>query len=125
MGCQFLLQGIFLTLEGMNSGPLHWQVDSLPLSHLGSPFDSQVHQSGCWCPSQAHHCLSPSCRGDYNSVWGPSDMWSLLTRLHLPGGDTQTCYTDQPMLGGNASPGFPLSHHYLFSYYLRSIICIY
>ena len=39
MGCQFLLQGIFLT-QGMNSKFLclrHWQVDSLPLPHLGNP----------------------------------------------------------------------------------------
>ena len=38
VGCHFLLQGIFLTEE---SNPnllhlLHWQVDSLPLSHVGS-----------------------------------------------------------------------------------------
>ena len=36
--CHFLLQGIFLT-QGSNSGLLHllhWQVDSLPLHHLGS-----------------------------------------------------------------------------------------
>ena len=36
VGCHALLQGIFLT-QGMNPGLLHWQVDSLPLSHLGSP----------------------------------------------------------------------------------------
>ena len=38
MGCHFLLQGIFLT-QGSNPSFLHllqWQVDSLPLSHLGS-----------------------------------------------------------------------------------------
>ena len=39
VGCHFLLQRIFLTQE---SNPcllclLHWQADSLPLSHLGSP----------------------------------------------------------------------------------------
>ena len=39
VGCHFLLQGFFLT-QGLN---LHllcllpWQVDPLPLSHLGSP----------------------------------------------------------------------------------------
>ena len=38
----FLLQGIFLTLE---SNPtllrlLHWQADSLPLCHVGSPIDN-------------------------------------------------------------------------------------
>ena len=31
-----LLQGIFLT-QGSNLHLLHWQADSLPLSHLGSP----------------------------------------------------------------------------------------
>ena len=34
MSCYFLLQGIFLT---QGSGYLEFQVDSLPLSHLGSP----------------------------------------------------------------------------------------
>ena len=37
VGCHFLLQGIFPT-QGSNSRLLHWQADSLPLSHLGSPF---------------------------------------------------------------------------------------
>ena len=32
----FLLQGIFLT-QGSNRCLLHWQADSLPLNHLGSP----------------------------------------------------------------------------------------
>ena len=36
VGCNFLLQGIFLT-QGSNLSLLHWQVDSLPLSHQGSP----------------------------------------------------------------------------------------
>ena len=39
VGCHFLLQGIFPT-QGLNLGLLHllhWQVDSLPLYHLGSP----------------------------------------------------------------------------------------
>ena len=35
-GCHFLLQGIFPT-QGSNPCLLHWQVDSLPLSHEGSP----------------------------------------------------------------------------------------
>ena len=34
--CHFLLQGIFLT-QGSYLCFLHWQVDSLPLSHQGSP----------------------------------------------------------------------------------------
>ena len=36
MGCPFLLQGIFLA-QGSNLHLLHWQEDSLPLSHQGSP----------------------------------------------------------------------------------------
>ena len=35
-GLHFLLQEIFLT-QGSNPGLLVWQVDSLPLRHLGSP----------------------------------------------------------------------------------------
>ena len=39
MGCRFIIQGIFLT-QGSNPSLLnllHWRVDTLPLSHLGSP----------------------------------------------------------------------------------------
>ena len=36
VGCHFLLQGIFPT-QGLNLCLLHWQADSLPLSHQGSP----------------------------------------------------------------------------------------
>ena len=36
VGYHFLLQGIFPT-QGLNLCLLHWRVDSLPLSHLGSP----------------------------------------------------------------------------------------
>ena len=35
VGCHFLSQGIFLT-QGSNPRLLHWQADSLPLSHQGS-----------------------------------------------------------------------------------------
>ena len=38
VGCHFLLQGIFST-QGLNLCLLKWQLDSLPLSHLGSPYD--------------------------------------------------------------------------------------
>ena len=36
VGCHFILQGILSTQES-NLHLLHWQADSLPLSHLGSP----------------------------------------------------------------------------------------
>ena len=38
VGCHFLLQGIVPT-QGSNQHPLHWQVDSLPLSQQRSPFN--------------------------------------------------------------------------------------
>ena len=40
VGCHSF-QGVFLT-QGLNPGLLHWQVDSLPLSHLGSPHNSST-----------------------------------------------------------------------------------
>ena len=36
--CHFLLQGIFLS-QGLNLNLLHWKADSLPLHHLGSPWN--------------------------------------------------------------------------------------
>ena len=41
VGCYFLLQGIFLT-QGSNLHFLHWEADSLPLSHQGSPLHSLI-----------------------------------------------------------------------------------
>ena len=38
LSCHFLLQEIFLT-QGSNPHLLHWQVDSLPPSHLESPYN--------------------------------------------------------------------------------------
>ena len=35
VSCHFLLQGFFPT-QGLNPGLLHWQSDSLPVSHQGS-----------------------------------------------------------------------------------------
>ena len=40
MGCHSLLQEIFLT-QGPNPYLLHWQADSLPLSHQENPFTSR------------------------------------------------------------------------------------
>ena len=41
-GCHFLLQGIFPT-QGSNSHLLHWQADSLLLSHVGSPWGTLIY----------------------------------------------------------------------------------
>ena len=48
MGCHALLQKIFPT-QGSNLCLLHWQVDSLPLSHQGSP--PEIQRAKNWaCP---------------------------------------------------------------------------
>ena len=53
VGCHFLIQGIFPT-QGSNPHLLHWQVDSLPLSHQRSP---QV-----WISVQFSRYVDCSCR---------------------------------------------------------------
>ena len=42
VGCHLLLQGIFLT-QGLDPRLECWQVDSLQLSHLGSPLREPLH----------------------------------------------------------------------------------
>ena len=44
MGCHFLFQGIFPT-QRLKPHLLHWQADSLPLSHLGSPLYGRINLS--------------------------------------------------------------------------------
>ena len=49
VGSHFLLQGIFPT-QGSNLGllhPLHWQVGSLPLCHLGIPLSGYMVSLNC------------------------------------------------------------------------------
>ena len=55
--------------QGSNPCPLHWQADSQPLRHQGSPSDdfyfahlSSEHRGSCFssCPAQTR----PSCSGD-------------------------------------------------------------
>ena len=48
VGCSFLLQGIFPD-QGSNLCLLYWQVDSLPLSHQGSPENRlRLFKKQCW-----------------------------------------------------------------------------
>ena len=42
-GSHVLLQGNFLT-QGLNPHLLHWQADSLPLSHQGNPFSHEMNE---------------------------------------------------------------------------------
>ena len=47
LGCHFLHQGIFL-IQGLNLPILHWQADSLPLSHQGIKKHECVFFSESW-----------------------------------------------------------------------------
>ena len=70
VGCYFLLQGIFLT-RGSNPrllGLLHWQVGSLPLSHLG--ILASLHQSLYHHPNRCFPFrLSPHSRTELHEAW--------------------------------------------------------
>ena len=84
VGCHFLLQGICLT-QGSNSSLLHflhWQVDSLPLSNLESPFSSAF----------STHCELANCECDFH----------FLGLLYGEGNGTPLQYfcLETPMDGG-------------------------
>ena len=55
--CHFLLQGIFLT-RGSNPPLLHWQADSLPLSHQEAPW-SLTKRAQLSSLSSPHHMRMP------------------------------------------------------------------
>ena len=60
VGCRCLLHGIF-TIQGLNLSLLHWQADSLSLSHQGSPLNrcSAVLSRSVTSDSLRPHGLSP------------------------------------------------------------------
>ena len=64
MGCHFLLQGTFPT-QGSSPRVLHWQVDSSPLSPLGSPDHVVTLSSGLrnWFPWRKPHFLPQQQQG--------------------------------------------------------------
>ena len=66
VGCHFLLQGIFLT-QGSNLCFLYWQVNSLPLSHQGSPMVTIDLYKLKY--EQGWECNSPSCCQPCQQLW--------------------------------------------------------
>ena len=97
MGCHFFLQGIFLT-QGLNPHLLHllhWQVDSLPLCHLGSltewctntiwafkPLLMQ-YQSMIWfSPSNYNGILPEQNFSTYNPCWVFAQMKAECQRIY-------------------------------------------
>ena len=85
MGCHFLFQGIFPTL-GWNPCLIHWQVDSLSMSHWGSPIHVCVCVNIYVCRSiyiYTHTCVNICvCRYmyTYTYVWWQAGV--LLGSLH-------------------------------------------
>ena len=73
VGYLFLFQGIFQT-QGLSQYLLHWQVNSLPLSHLSSPHSPYTKVS--WMrPPSCLFTIAPHCNAD--KLWTPFyAMWS-------------------------------------------------
>ena len=113
VGCHFLLQGIFLT-HGLNLRLLHWQADSLPLSHQGSP---QIWVSPSkWGPHQGSlQRLAPEPIGEYSLLLNVTHMRMHILDLvgretWLPGLALQWTSHFTPKL---KQPNFAGSHHFL------------
>ena len=80
VGCHFLLQGIFPT-QGLNPHLLcllHWQVDSLPLSHLGSPLYRKVCNNYTWVYPKIDLDFSPTLGTDlFRSFFLSALQWEV------------------------------------------------
>ena len=90
VGCHALLQGIFPT-QGMNLHLLHWQVGSLPLSHLG-PNQEQKEEilrsvKGLLARMremlQAQEAPPGNVSGSQGTIWEPAGL--CLRTHHLMG----------------------------------------
>ena len=68
MGCHFLLQGIFLD-QGSSPQLLHWQTDSLPLSHQGSSQDFSPSNNTNLLWGGGDHLLGVGIRAHWNGSW--------------------------------------------------------
>ena len=80
MGCHFLLQGIFPT-QGSNGSPLQWQMNSLPLSHLGSP--NRLHLfSSVQSLSRVQLFATPGTAAHQASL-SITNSWSLLKLISI------------------------------------------
>ena len=112
----FFLQGNFPT-QGSNSQLLHWQVDSLPLSHLGSP-TLLYRRNNYNIVNQLFSSVQLSCSvvsEEVNPIASESALrrYSLIqaTSVELQlSSVTQSCPTlCDPM--NRSTPGLPVHHH--------------
>ena len=106
VGCHFLLQGIFLT-QGLNICLLHWQADSLPMSHQRSPvyilllFSCSVMSDSVW-PHGLQHARLPC-----PSTISQSLLKLMSIGLVMPSNHLILCCPLSP-------PAFSLSQHQSF-----------
>ena len=106
VGCHFLLQGIFLT-QGLNICLLHWQADSLPMSHQRSPvyilllFSCSVMSDSVW-PHGLQHARLPC-----PSTISQSLLKLMSIGLVIPSNHLILCCPLSP-------PAFSLSQHQSF-----------
>ena len=93
VGCHFLLQGIFPT-QRSNPRLLHWQVDSLPRSHLVSPYEkiqfnnSSVTQS---CPTLCDP-MDAACQASLSVTNSQSLLKLLSIDLVMPSNHLILCH---------------------------------
>ena len=73
VGCFILPQGICLT-QGLNLHLLHWQMDSLPLSHQVSPRELLLPPKSFWFKSQKQRSPSTSSFSGGSVVKNPPAM---------------------------------------------------
>ena len=110
MGCHALLQGIFLT-QGLNPCllcPLHWQVDSLPWHHVGSPYGFREAFDDMYPPLQyqGEHFTAPKILFLPSSPWQPL-MLLLLPECHIVGNITYVAFSDWLLSLSNIAFKFP------------------
>ena len=90
VGCHFFLQGIF-TIQELNLCLLHWQADSLPLNHLGSPSSRYqdikrdgLRQNCTLTGSYSWWEREKTLTTDYQNVSLRVSLVSQWYRMHLP-----------------------------------------
>ena len=106
VSCHFLLQEIFPS-QGWNPSPLHllhWEVDSLPLCHLGSPYTQHM----------IYHVTTFKCTVQW--LWAHSYGFAAITLFRsktFSSYQTETLYTFNNNSAGNHHSAFWL---YEFTY---------
>ena len=114
LGLHVLLQGSFLTL-GLNLCLLHWQANSLPLGHLGSP--PKFHQFSSVAQSCPTLCNPMNCSAPGLPVHHQL-LESTQTHVHCAGDAIQPSHP----LSSPSPPVLNLSQHQVFSN--ESALCL-